>query len=71
VAAAQQLPTEDATLVLDGAFGSVKVGEVETGNGIIGRGYAGGAFIGSDGSVLAGASNQAIRWLHDTRIWWI
>ena len=50
--------TEDATLVLDGAFGSVKVGEVETGNGIIGRGYAGGAFIGSDGSVLAGASNK-------------
>ena len=47
----------DASITIGGGFGSVTVGQVEAGNGIIGRAYAGAPVIGADGSVLAGAAN--------------
>lgn len=50
--------SEDASVTLAGGFGAIKAGEVEAVNGIIGRGYAGGAFIGSDGKVLGGPANK-------------
>jgi predicted porin len=50
----------DASLSLAGNFGSVMVGSVEAGNGIIGLGGAGAPVYGMDGSVIAGASNVDI-----------
>ena len=50
----------DATVSLMGGFGTVTLGAVEAGNGIVGRGFAGAPVSladGYDGSVLAGASN--------------
>ena len=47
----------DATIAVSGGFGSVTVGQVEAGNGIIGRGLGGAPVIGADGSVLAGSAN--------------
>lgn len=47
----------DASLTLSGGFGSVMVGAVESGNGIIGLGGVGAPVYGMDGSVIAGASN--------------
>jgi hypothetical protein len=47
----------DASLTLSGGFGSVMVGSVEAGNGIIGLGGAGAPVYGLDGPVIAGASN--------------
>lgn len=53
----ETLAGTDASVTIGGGFGSVTVGQVEAGNGIIGRGYAGAPVIGADGSVLAGPSN--------------
>jgi hypothetical protein len=50
----------DASLTLRGGFGSVLIGSVEAGNGIIGLGGAGASVYGMDGSVIAGASNVDI-----------
>lgn len=50
----------DATVSLMGGFGTVTLGAVEAGNGIIGRGFAGAPVSladGYDGSVLSGPSN--------------
>ena len=47
----------DATIGIAGAFGSVRVGQIEAGNGIIGRGLGGAPVIGADGTVLAGSVN--------------
>lgn len=47
----------DASITIAGGFGSVTAGQVEAGNGIIGRGYAGAPVIGADGSVLAAKGN--------------
>ena len=47
----------DASITVGGGFGSVTVGQVEAGNGIIGRAYAGAPVIGADGSVLGSAAN--------------
>lgn len=53
--------SEDATIAVAGAFGEVKAGEIELGNGLLARGLAGAPVIGTDGSVLAGkATNQVI-----------
>ena len=53
----ETLAGTDATIAISGGFGSVTVGQVEAGNGIIGRAYAGAPVIGADGSVLGGAAN--------------
>ena len=53
----ETLAGTDASITLGGGFGSVTVGQVEAGNGISGRAYAGAPVIGSDGSVLGGAAN--------------
>ena len=50
----------DAKLVLSGGFGSVMIGSIEAGNGIIGLGGAGAPVYGMDGSVIAGAGNVDI-----------
>jgi predicted porin len=50
----------DATLTLSGDFGSLKMGVVESGNGIIGLGGAGAPAEVLDGTVIAGASNRDI-----------
>ena len=50
----------DASLSLAGNFGSVMIGSVEAGNGIIGLGGAGAYVYGMDGSVIAAASNVDI-----------
>lgn len=50
----------DAYLKLDGGFGSVLIGAVEAGNGIIGLGGAGAPVYGMDGTVIAAASNVDI-----------
>ena len=47
----------DASITIAGGFGSVTAGQVEAGNGIIGRAYAGAPVIGADDSVLAGPGN--------------
>jgi hypothetical protein len=50
----------DATIGLSGGFGSVTVGNIEAGNGIVGRGFAGAPVSladGYDGAILDGASN--------------
>lgn len=47
----------DAYLTIGGGFGTVKAGQVEAANGIIGRAYAGAPVIGADGSVLAAKGN--------------
>jgi Gram-negative porin len=50
----------DATIALSGGFGSVTVGNIEAGNGIIGRGFAGAPVslaTGYDGAILDGALN--------------
>ena len=47
----------DATISISGGFGSVRVGQIEAGNGIIGRGLGGAPVIGADGTVLAGSVN--------------
>lgn len=53
----ETLAGTDASITIGGGFGSVTVGQVEAGNGIIGRAYAGAPVIGADGSVLAGPGN--------------
>ncbi len=50
----------DAYLSLAGGFGSVLIGSIEAGNGIIGLGGAGASVYGLDGGVIAGASNVDI-----------
>lgn len=50
----------DAYLKLDGGFGSVMIGSIEAGNGIIGLGGAGAPVYGMDGPVIAAASNVDI-----------
>jgi hypothetical protein len=50
----------DATVSLSGGFGSVTVGNIEAGNGIIGRGFAGAPVslaTGYDGAILDGVAN--------------
>lgn len=47
----------DAYLTIGGGFGTIKAGQVESANGIIGRAYAGAPVIGADGSVLAAKGN--------------
>lgn len=54
----------NATVNLTGGFGSLTLGAVEAGNGIIGRGFAGAPVSladGYDGSVLSGVAN--VDWL--------
>ena len=53
----ETLAGTDASITIGGGFGSVTVGQVEAGNGIIDRAYAGAPVIGSDGSVLGAAAN--------------
>ena len=53
----ETLAGTDASITISGGFGTVSVGQVEAGNGIIGRAYAGAPVIGADGSVLGGAAN--------------
>jgi len=50
----------DASVTLAGGFGSVLIGSIEAGNGIIGLGGAGASVYGMDGSVIAGAGNVDI-----------
>jgi len=50
----------DASLSLAGNFGSVMVGSVEAGNGILGLGGAGAPVYGLDGTVISAASNVDI-----------
>ncbi len=53
----------DATLSLAGGFGTVTVGNIEAGNGIVGRGFAGAPVAlatGYDGAILDGAANADI-----------
>jgi predicted porin len=51
----------DASLTLSGGFGSVFIGSIEAGNGIIGLGGAGAPVYGLDnGTTLAGAGNVDI-----------
>jgi predicted porin len=50
----------DAYLALAGGFGTVTIGAVEAGNGIIGLGGAGAPVYGMDGSVIAAAANVDI-----------
>ena len=53
--------TRDASVTLAGGFGSVIVGDIEAGNGIIGLGYAGAPIIGADnGKVLGAAGNTKL-----------
>ncbi len=47
----------DAKIVISGGFGSVLIGSIEAGNGIIGLGGAGAPVYGMDGTVIAGAGN--------------
>jgi predicted porin len=47
----------DASITVMGGFGSVTIGSVEAGNGIIGLGGAGAPVYGMDGTVISGASN--------------
>jgi hypothetical protein len=47
----------DASITVMGGFGSVTIGSVEAGNGIIGLGGAGAPVYGMDGTVIAGGSN--------------
>lgn len=47
----------DAYLKLDGGFGSVSIGSVDLGNGILGLGGAGAPVYGVDGTVIAAAVN--------------
>ena len=55
------ITARDASLSLAGGFGSVMIGSVEAGNGIIGLGGAGAPVYGlDDGVTLAGASNVDI-----------
>lgn len=53
----ETLAGTDATIAISGGFGTVSVGQIEAGNGIIGRAYAGAPVIGADGSVLGGSAN--------------
>ena len=53
----ETLAGTDASIAISGGFGTVSVGQVEAGNGIIGRAYAGAPVMGADGSVLGGAAN--------------
>jgi len=46
---------EDVNLSLSGGFGTVRIGRIEAGNGIIGRGYAGAPVIGQDNGYILGA----------------
>jgi hypothetical protein len=51
---------EDASITLMGGFGSITLGAVESGNGIIGRGFAGAPVslaTGYDGQILSAATN--------------
>jgi hypothetical protein len=53
----------DATIGLSGGFGSVTVGNIEIGNGIVGRAFAGAPVslaTGYDGAILDGAANGDI-----------
>lgn len=50
----------DASLSLAGNFGSVMIGSLEAGNGILGLGGAGAHVYGLDGPVIAAASNVDI-----------
>ena len=53
----------DATVSLAGGFGTVTVGNIEAGNGIVGRGFAGAPVAlatGYDGAILDGAANADI-----------
>ena len=49
--------SNDVYLQVDSSVGSVKVGQVEAKNGIVGLGQGGAPVIGTDGTVLAGSSN--------------
>jgi predicted porin len=48
---------EDAALNLTGGFGSLTMGTVESGNGLLAIGSSGAAGFGLDGNVLSGSSN--------------
>jgi predicted porin len=50
----------DAKLTLSGGFGSVMIGAIEAGNGIIGLGGAGAPVYGLDGTAIAAAGNTDI-----------
>jgi hypothetical protein len=50
----------NASLTVSGGFGSVMMGAIEAGNGIMGLGQAGAPGIGLDGKVLSGAANVDI-----------
>jgi hypothetical protein len=50
----------NASLTVSGGFGSVMMGAIEAGNGIMGLGQAGAPGIGLDGKVLSGAGNTDI-----------
>jgi len=50
----------DASLMLSGGFGTVMIGAIEAGNGILGLGGAGAPVYGMDGPVIAGAGNTDI-----------
>jgi hypothetical protein len=55
------ISARDASLSLSGGFGSIMIGSIEAGNGIIGLGGAGAPVYGLDnGTTLAGASNVDI-----------
>ena len=54
------ISARDASLSLSGGFGSIMIGSIEAGNGIIGLGGAGAPVYGMDGSVIAGAGNVDI-----------
>ena len=46
---------EDVNVSLSGGFGTLRIGRIEAGNGIIGRGYAGAPVIGQDNGLILGA----------------
>ena len=50
----------NASLTVSGGFGSVMMGAIEAGNGIMGLGQAGAPGVGMDGKVLSGAANVDI-----------
>jgi hypothetical protein len=50
----------NASLTVSGGFGSVMMGAIEAGNGIMGLGQAGAPGIGLDGKVLSGPANVDI-----------
>jgi len=50
----------NASLTVSGGFGSVMMGAIEAGNGIMGLGQAGAPAIGLDGKVLSAAANVDI-----------